>query len=274
MSRLTVVIVSFNARTDLVRCLDSLHAHPPRIAHDIIVVDNGSGDGSAADVRQRFSGVTVLALEENVGFARANNLGIRATKSDLVLLLNPDTVVPAGAIDGLVAALLEVPDAAVAGPRLVDEAGRPELSFGSMVTPFAERRQKRLVQGAARDDPATRARIERMTATRRFPDWVSGACLLVWRQDAEAAGLLDERYFMYLEDVDFCAAVRARGRRILYTPDVVVTHLRGRSRAAAPAATQRAYRRSHLAFYAKHHPRWAPLLRWYVRLKGEAWEET
>jgi GT2 family glycosyltransferase len=90
---------------------------------------------------------------------------------------------------------------------------------------------------------------------------VSGACLLVTRADAEAVGLLDERYFMYLEDVDFCAALRARGRRIVFTPEVTVTHLRGRSRRSAPGATDRAYRDSQRAFYAKHHPLWAPLLR-------------
>jgi GT2 family glycosyltransferase len=95
-------------------------------------------------------------------------------------------------------------------------------------------------------------------------DWVSGACLLVRRAAAEQVGLLDERYFMYCEDVDFCAALRAAGHRILYAPEVVVTHLRGRSRATAPAATTRRYRDSQLAFYRKHHPRWARLLRWYL----------
>ena len=86
------------------------------------------------------------------------------------------------------------------------------------------------------------------------------------RADAEAVGLLDERYFMYTEDVDFCAAIRARGRRILFTPDVEVVHLRGRSAASAPAATRDHYRRSQLAFYEKHHPCWVPLLQLYVRI--------
>jgi N-acetylglucosaminyl-diphospho-decaprenol L-rhamnosyltransferase len=96
---------------------------------------------------------------------------------------------------------------------------------------------------------------------------VSGACLLVRRADAEAVGGLDERFFMYTEDVDFCAALRARGRRVLFTPAVEIVHLRGRSAATAPAATNAAYRRSHLAFYQKHHPALAPLLRLYHRLR-------
>ena len=89
------------------------------------------------------------------------------------------------------------------------------------------------------------------------------------RSDAEAVGLFDERYFMYTEDVDFCAALRARGRRIVFTPDVEVVHLRGRSSASAPAATTAAYRRSQIAFYEKHRPVWAPLLRLYLRLRGQ-----
>jgi GT2 family glycosyltransferase len=99
---------------------------------------------------------------------------------------------------------------------------------------------------------------------------VSGACLLVRRAEAEAVGLLDERYFMYAEDVDFCASVRARGGRIRFSPAITVTHTRGASAAAAPAATTAAYRRSQLAFYEKHHPRWVPLLRGYLRLRGLA----
>ena len=89
------------------------------------------------------------------------------------------------------------------------------------------------------------------------------------RRDAEAVGLLDERYFMYTEDVDFCAAIRARGRKILFTPIVEIVHVRGRSAASAPGQTRRAYCQSQLAFYEKHHPRWAPLLRLYLRLRGQ-----
>ena len=91
--------------------------------------------------------------------------------------------------------------------------------------------------------------------------------LLVQRSDAEAVGLFDERYFMYTEDVDFCAAIRARGRRVVFVPSVEIIHARGRSAAAAPEATAQAYRRSQIAFYEKHHPMWAPLLRAYLRVR-------
>lgn len=266
---LDIVIVSFNARDDLARCLASIAAHPPGRPHTVIVVDNASEDGSAALVAREFPAVRLVALDENRGFACGCNAGIRAGRGELVLLLNSDTIVPAGALDRLVAALERTPEAAVAGPRLVDAAGRPEISFGRMMGPWNELRQKLIGRLYGRGLPPAVRWVEAMTRRPHFPDWVSGACLLVWRADAEAVGLLDERYFMYAEDVDFCAAVRARGRRVLFTPDAEVVHLGGRSRAAAPEAARRAYRRSQLAFYAKHHPRWRPWLSGYLRLKGE-----
>jgi len=204
--------------------------------------------------------VRAIETGSNNGFARANNIGLRATTGANVLLLNSDTVVPAGAIDALVAEFDRDPTVAVVGPRLVDGSGRAELSFGRMIGPLNEWRQKRLVRSGAADA---------LTRHRHYPDWVSGACLLVRRADAEAVGGLDERYFMYTEDVDFCASIRARGRRILFAPDVEVVHLRGRSAASAPAATQAAYRRSQLAFYEKHHPIWAPALKLYLRIRGQ-----
>jgi GT2 family glycosyltransferase len=254
----SIIIVSFNARADLERCLESLHASTPVRSREIIVVDNQSTDGSA-EAAARWSAVRVVRTGENLGFARASNIGIRASSGTNLLLLNSDTIVPPGAIDRLVAMLDRHPDVAIVGPRLVDAAGRAELSFGSMIGPFNELRQK----WRARGD------IDRLTRQPACPDWVSGACLLVRRADAEAVGLLDDRFFMYTEDVDFCAAIRARNRRVLFAPEIEIVHVRGRSAAAAPEATRQAYRRSQLAFYEKHHPHWVPLLKLYLWVKGE-----
>jgi len=260
---LSIVIVSYNAREDLEQCLASLHDLQTAVSREIIVVDNASSDGSAA-AAGRWSDVRVIQVDANRGFAAANNIGIRASSGENLLLLNSDTVVPRDAIDRLMQVLRQHPDAAVVGPRLVDAKGRAELSFGRMISPLNEIRQKRLTLALARGDAAAVRRVEGMTRQQHWPDWVSGACLLVRRRDAEKAGLLDERYFMYTEDVDFCAAIRACGRRVLFTPEVEITHRRGRSAAAAPAATTAAYRRSHLAFYRKHYPALAPLLRLYL----------
>lgn len=258
MTLLSIVIVSFNARTDLVNCLLSIKKHPPSLAHEIIVIDNASTDGSV-EAAQKIPGIRAIAMGRNAGFSAANNAGIAVSRGDLLLLLNSDTLVPPGALDRLIARLAATPSAAVAGPRLLDESGRPELSFGRMISPLTELRQQRRSPDW----------IARETAREQFVDWVSGACLLVRRQDAVRAGLLDERFFLYTEDVDFCHAVRMLGRKILFVPTAEITHLRGRSRASQPAASHAAYRRSHVEFYKKHHPLFAPLLRLYLWFKGE-----
>jgi GT2 family glycosyltransferase len=265
---LSIIIVSFNAREDLERCLASLHEAAPAVSHEIILVDNASTDGSA-DAARRWPDVRVIEAGSNRGFASANNLGIRASGGEFLLLLNSDTIVPAGAVDRLVAELRDHPEAAVLGPRLIDREGRAELSFGVMIGPLSELRQKRLVRAQARGSPWAVARVESLTCQPQTPDWVSGACLLVRRGDAEAVGLMDERYFMYTEDVDFCASIRARGRAIRFTPTIEIVHLRGRSVLSAPGPTAVAYRKSQLAFYEKHHPRWTPLLRLYLRARGK-----
>lgn len=266
--RLSIVIVNFNAREHLERCLASLAADPPQAAFEIIVVDNGSSDGSAEMLRGR-PGVVFVPLGKNVGFSAGNNAGIARARGELLLLLNSDTVVPHGALDRLIARLDAHPRAAIAGPRLVDDEGKAELSFGRMISPLAELRQKLLGALYARRVGAAVRRIEAMTRREQQVDWVSGACLLVRHDVAREAGGLDERFFLYTEDVDFCASVRALGWQVLFTPAAEVVHSRGRSRASAPGAASAAYRRSHLAFYEKHHPRWAPALRLYLRLKRQ-----
>jgi N-acetylglucosaminyl-diphospho-decaprenol L-rhamnosyltransferase len=259
---LTIIIVSHNTRSDLEACLRSIDQHPPHITHEVIVVDNASRDGTVAAIAAGWPNVRIIPMDSNVGFAAANNAGFRKSQGELVLLLNSDTLVLDGSIDGLVHAIRELPGAAIVGPRLIDTKGMAELSFGRMMSPFAELRQKLLVRTGG-------ARVAELTSQRSEVDWVSGACLLVRRASAESAGLLDERYFMYCEDVDFCAAVRAQGGRVYFVPEPRVVHLRGRSRATASVAVDAAYRESHLAFYRKHHPRWEPFLRLYMALKGK-----
>ena len=265
---LAIIIVSHNARADLERCLGSLAAAPPSISHAIVVVDNASTDGSVEAIRGGWPQVTVLEPGRNLGFAAANNLAIRSTTSELLLLLNGDTLVPPGAIDALVRTLHARPEVGIVGPRLVSDDGQPELPPGGMLGPLAELRRSLIGRLLAAGCPPVVRWVNRQSRRELHPDWVSGACLLVSRRDAEAAGLLDERFFLYFEDVDFCAAVRARGRRVLVTPAVEIVHRRGRSWHAAPEATRRAYRLSQIEFYRKHRPRLVPLLRAYLRLTG------
>jgi GT2 family glycosyltransferase len=266
VTRLAIVIVSFNAREDLARALASLRSAPPRASYTIVVVDNGSTDGATDLVRTQFPEVRLIEAGDNLGFGRANNLGIRETRSDYVLLLNPDTIVPAGAVDALSERLDADPSITAVGPRLVDGRGRAELSFGAMYSPWTEARRKMALALDAGGIGPVRRWIERATRTPREPDWLTGACLMVRRSAGDAVGWFDERFFMYAEDVDLCAALRANGGRLVFAPDVEVAHLRGRSGLTRPGPTRDAWRASHLAFYEKHRPGWAPLLRLYLRL--------
>jgi GT2 family glycosyltransferase len=264
--RVAIVIVTYNSARDIERVLRSLADPPLATPHEILVVDNASADDTVTRVRASWPGVRLIASPSNLGFAAANNRGIRESSSELVLLLNPDTSVPRGALDRLVAHLDARADVAIVGPRIVDGEGRAELSFGSMIAPLTELRQKVLVVGNDRGVGPIVSMVDRMTRRTREVDWVSGACLLIRRAELEAAGLLDERFFLYTEDVDLCASVRRRGRAVLFAADVEIQHLRGRSAGATTAA---AYRRSQLAFYAKHHPAWLPWLRAYLKVRGE-----
>lgn len=267
MPRLSIVIVSYNSRADLDACLGSLTSAPPAADHEIVVVDNASTDGTTTYLRERWPGVRLIEAGGNVGFARANNIGIRQSFGELVLLLNPDTVVPRGTLDRLVEILDDDASAAAVGPRIVDRHGYAELSFGRMISPLAELRQKVLVAGNDRRLPPFSTIVQGSTRRSGPVDWVSGACLLARRSDLDAVGLLDERFFLYTEDVDLCASLRSRGRRVLFAADVEIVHLRGRSGVSAPGATQAAYRRSQLAFYEKHHPAWVPWLKAYLKLR-------
>jgi hypothetical protein len=210
----------------------------------------------------------VIESGANLGFARACNTGIRHTQGELVLLLNPDASVPAGALDQLVARLDDRPDAAVVGPRIVDVDGRAELSFGATLSPWSELPQALLVRGHDAHVALVSRMVERLTRRSRPVAWVSGACLLVRRDDLEAVGGLDERFFLYFEDVDLCASIRARGRTVLFAADVEITHRRGASAGSVPVATRAAYRDSHLAFYRKHRPAWRLLLQTFLWMRG------
>lgn len=262
-----VVIVTYNSSREIDTCLASLVGHTHPFDATIAVVDNQSGDGTADLVRERWPAVTLIEAGGNVGFSRASNLGIQATSSDYVVTLNPDTEVPPGGLQTLLRGLAANPDAAIAGPRLLNERGFPELSWGPPISPFGELKQKAISALYERKVRRVVRHIDRLSRQPREVTWVSGACMAMRRADIEAVGLFDERYFMYTEDVDLCVAVRKRGRKVLYVAQAEVLHHRGRSAATNPD-TETLRRRSQIAYYEKHHPGWAGLLRLYLRSTG------
>ena len=266
---LAIIIVTYNSRQEIDACLESIAGHTAPFPTTITVVDNKSPDGTAAHVREKWPSVTVIEAGGNVGFAKANNIGIRATDSEYVLLMNPDTVAPPGAIQTLVRGLAAHPEAAIAGARLLSPTGFPELSWGLPITPFNELRQKTFAALYHRKVRSVVRRVDKLSRQAREVPWVSGACMVIRRADLEAVGLLDERFFMYTEDVDLCMQMAARNRRVLYVAGAEVLHHRGRSAGRNPETEQR-YRQSHVAYYEKHLPFWAPVLRMYLKLRGQS----
>ena len=265
---LAIVIVTFNSIDEIDGCLQSLVGHTAPFPTTITVVDNASTDGTADHIRRKWPAVAVIESGGNLGFARANNLGIRATQSEFVLLMNPDTVAPPAAIPTLVRGLASHPEAAIAGARLLSDTGFPELSWGSRVTPWTELKTmvfSRLYHRKVR--PFVR-QVDRESRQAREVAWVSGACMIIRRADLDAVGLLDERFFMYLEDVDLCLSMSKRGRTVLYVAGAEVLHYRGRSAPKNPDL-ERKRQQSHVAYYEKNLPGWAPLLRVYLKASGK-----
>lgn len=263
---LSICILNWNTAPDLRRCLASVAgAGGNAPVREIIVVDNASTDGSADMVRAEFPGVRLIENSVNVGFAAGHNRGIRASSGRYVLLLNADTVVHEGALAALVASADAHPRAAAVGPRLLNADGSLQHSC---------RRFPRLVYGLFRKAPLGRLlpenRFDREYLMRDldhskecFVDWVSGAAVLLRREAIDQVGVLDEGYYMYCEDVDWCYRAHQCGWRVLYAPQAVVTHLHGRSTDMRPFAMSYQFHRSMVRFYRKHYARrWPAVLRW------------
>jgi GT2 family glycosyltransferase len=250
---LSIVVVNWNTRDLLANCLASIPGGAATLSYQVVVVDNGSSDGSAELVANQFPGTILLRNAENVGFARANNQGIAATQSQYVLLLNSDTVVQPGALLALVCFLDEHPRAGVVAPRLLTPDGSAQsYAFGGDPTLgyLLARGLNRLLFRRSLHNWAT---DRTQTA-----DWVSGACMMVRRAAIEQVGPLDQNMFMYFEDSEWCLRIRQAGWQVYYHPQVAVVHLGGRSLAKNPAA-RRAYYRSLEYVYAKHYSPWSRL---------------
>ena len=254
---LSIAIVSYNARDEIENCLRSILDNANGCELEIVVTDNASTDGSFALVERVFPNVAIERSFENIGFSRASNRSWRRARGELVLFLNSDTVVPKGAIATMVAQMKARPEIGALGPRLRNAEGALEMSFGAMLSLAAEAWQKFLSAGYRDGAGPLRGFVEARLARERDVDWVSGACLMTRRDLLTTIGGFDESFFLYSEDVDLCARIRAQGKKVVFTPDVEVTHLRGRSTSQVPNVAFVESQRSRLHFYAKHygHPR-------------------
>jgi hypothetical protein len=271
-----VVIVSWNVRELLLACLASLERSeaPCRT----VVVDNASADGSEAAVRSAFPNVEWIQNTENAGFTRANNQGLRHlgvldpgggdAAPSAVLLLNPDTAVAPDAIGLLLGCLDDNPRTGVVGPALLWPDGRPQSSrrrFPTLATALCE--STPLEWHWPDNRWAAHYRMDGSPDAPGLVDWLSGAALMLRTGALRKTGGLDERFFMYSEETDWCRRIKAAGWRVVYFADALVVHHEARSSEQNLARRNIAFNESKCRYAAKHFgPTWALALRLFILL--------
>jgi GT2 family glycosyltransferase len=252
---LSVIIVNWNTRDDVGRCLHSLEGAAPGLRVEVVVVDNGSRDGSARLVARRFPWVRLLALRANLGFARGNNLALAHTTGRYRLLLNPDTLVHGDALAQLVAYADSQPRVGLLGPRLLNPDGSLQASCRRFPTVSALLFRNTPLGTLFPRNPWARSYLMESDdhEAPRDVDWLSGACLLARAEMIAEIGALDERFYMYVEDMDWCRRAHDAAWRVSYLPSAVVTHAVGRSSDQRPLAMLRAHHVSMWHYVRKHH---------------------
>lgn len=230
--RLCIVIVNYRTPGLVLDALESLTGQLDNTLDHVLIVDNASGDDSADRIEHAISArglgslCRVLRSARNGGFSAGNNIGIRAADARYYMLLNSDTIVRPNAIPALLAEMEAHPELGLAGPRLEWPDGTAQISCFRDHTPWSE------LLAAAKTGPVT-ALLQAFEVPLPVADqtmeaqWVSFACVVIRREVIDRVGLLDEGYFMYFEDSDYCRAARAAGFRVGYFPSARVVHLRG-----------------------------------------------
>ena len=247
------MIVSYRCERLLRDCLRSLREHPPSRPLTISVVDNDSGDGTAEMVAREFPHVRLRVCDRNLGFAAANNVAIRETGAPYVLVLNPDTRVGDGAIDGMLELMDTHPEVGISGPRLVLEDGTfDHASRRSFPTPISALGHFTGLGRRAERGPLARYRAPHVEAGP--VEAVNGAFMLIRRAALDQVGLFDEGYWMYMEDLDLCYRLAGAGWTTWYEPVVAVVHVKGGTTGPDRALRlNAAFHYGMYRFYRKHY---------------------
>jgi N-acetylglucosaminyl-diphospho-decaprenol L-rhamnosyltransferase len=263
---LAVVVVNTNGGEDVIPCVRSVLDAAGEISCQVVISDNGSTDGSPEAIEAVFPEVRVVRNGRNLGFAAAANRGMQATRSEFVLLINPDAEVAGGTLEGLLKVARDHPRAGAIGAltRNVDgsiypSARRvPSLGLGlahTVLAPFRpDNRWSRRYRIADWD-----------RTTEREVDWVSGSSMLLRRAALDQVGLFDEAYFMYVEDMDLCSRLRRAGWEVWFSPELEITHIGGTATAGKRRMTLE-HSKSIYVYFVKHHARG-----WRAALRPFAW---
>lgn len=249
-SVVSVVIVTWNSAAFIGPCLAALRA-TTRAAVECFVVDNGSSDATVRIVREQYTWATLLETGRNLGFAAANNLGLRRARGRYLLLLNPDTEIRPGAVDALAALFDRRKEAGAVGAQLLNTNGSVQYSTYRLPTARTLAWEYFLRDLRRPNDRRAGRYTDAEYAIERETEGLLGACLMVRREAIAQVGLLDERYRLYCEEVDWCIRLRRAGWEIWYTPQAQVVHHGGQSARLAPARSALQLQRSRFRLYSR-----------------------
>lgn len=268
---LSIVIVNFNTKEDLKICLKSIFDSTQIITFEVWVVDNNSSDGSSELVQNQFPNVRLIKNDQNAGFSRANNLALNQIETPFVLLLNPDTIVQDHVFDNTIAFLKANADAGMVSCKLLKKDGTLDLacrrSFPSIFDGLCR------ALGLSMMFPKSRM-LARYNLTFLAEndisevDAVNGAFMMVKRAAMAETGLLDEDYFMYMEDLDWCFQFRKHGWKIFYVPTSRVIHLKGQSGKQSSGKMIREFFKSMEIFCRKNYLPVQPLPKFWLTVIG------
>lgn len=263
----SVIIVSYNGRSALEHCLESLKANTVFQHTEVIVVDNASSDGTPQMIRDRYPWVELYAGSENIGFSRGVNIGIQAARGKYFFILNPDTVLRKNAIEELGVFMEDTPDAGIAGPKLVFQDGNLQYSCRRFYNWRVLLLRRTFLGKIFKNTKAVsdHLMLEFDHNTTRDVDWILGASMFVRRDAVESVGLMDERFFLYFEDVDWCYRMRQKGWKVYYHPQAIVVH--NYARDSAHSVINRSFV-AHFASLVRYYEKWNVV--WYFIKKHRA----
>ena len=254
---ISIIIVSWNVRDLLCQCLQSINlqtadSRPPTV--EIIVVDNASHDDTVEMLRAEFPGVRVVANVTNAGFTRANNQALALAQGCYLFLLNPDTELRAGALQTLYTFAEANPRAGIIGPQLFYGDGTPQSSrrrFPTLTTAFLE--STILQQWLPRNRVLTHFyMLDTNDDETQQVDWINGSAMFVRREVYDQIGGLDEGFFMYSEELDWCYRAKQAGWQIVYLPTAQIAHYEGKSSEQAVAQRDIYFNTSKIRFFRKY----------------------
>jgi N-acetylglucosaminyl-diphospho-decaprenol L-rhamnosyltransferase len=254
MIDLSIIIVSWNVADLLKACLDSIFAVSTALQIEIIVVDSASSDNTVSMMREHYPRVKLLVQSENVGFPRGNNIGLKAASGRHLLLLNPDTEIIGDALATLVSYLDSNPHVGIIGPHTLNSDGTtqstkrrfPTLTVGFFESTWLQKYAPKMVMHRYYADDVADGEIGEV-------DWVQGSALMARRDVYTQIGGLDEGFFMYSEELDWCKRAKQAGWGVVYVGNAQITHHGGRSSAQIAAQKHIYFHQSKLRYFHKYH---------------------